>query len=114
MKIEITEDERKELENICLYIQSSTKEVQALGITLLKKYDKFKNTVFSYDYSTLNLININYIKRIVDTMLNNSYNTHMQFFGFNNIFANIADVNLYIVAFYIKAVLNGDNSFYIG
>lgn len=115
MIIEITPEERKELESICLYVQSSTKEAQKLGIALLKKYDKFRNTVFCYDYLGLtSTYELRYIKRTVDNIFDNSYTSHVHFFSFNNIFANIADVNLQIVAFYIKAILDGNDSFYIG
>lgn len=115
MKIDITHEERRELENILSYIQSDDEEIQHLGITLLRKYDKFKNTVFSYDFGSLFTGDeLRYIKRPVDSIWIHDYNNYMEFFAFNNIFSNEEEIDLPIVAFYIKAILVGDNSFYIG
>lgn len=119
MKIDITHEEREELRNILELLESSDYKNIELGISLLKNYDKFKNTIFSYDFESVKInytvTNRNYIKREVGDDMNYSDNV-VWLFRFNMIFAEpgLSNFDIACIKFYIMAVLEEHNSFYIG
>lgn len=117
MKINITEEERKDLENILELLQSSSIEHMKLGISLIKKYKRFKNMIFTYDF---NFPENTYIPRKINSSVNeDTYaKPDIYYFRFNSIYrTNIESVSTRIVRgliFFITALFRNDDSFYKG
>lgn len=121
MKIKITEAERVELENILTLISSEVPESYKLGINLLKKYKKFKNTILLFDYDIKQSSGPNLCRIQIKRTVNCNKNTHrvitfiydLDIIDIDNRNGNL-DYDLDCFKFYIKSVLDGDNSFYKG
>lgn len=112
MKIEITNEEREELKSILELLKSYNLENIKLAKTLLKKYKKFTNTVFCFDFTYVNSSR-KYIKREIKFPAKDPKNL-IWLFDYNMIFGAMSDFDLGCLAAYITAVLEGNNSFYIG
>lgn len=119
MRLKINDKERSELQHIYELLENRSEENIDLAISLLKKYRRFKNTVFCFSFETKYYKNENrsifeHIRKNVNTDIND--NNGIFLFRFNQIFSyNVRKASDIIwLKFYIQAILEGNNSFYKG